>query len=732
MKFLLSILLFLGLILLWLGLAFSQDVVIIDDPLLCRLVARENFDRRLMWATDYVLEIQVADSDASLKVSYVLFDSSGTPQFPTQGIEVRGSEFIAGWDPGRQHFFRTEVGPSPQYLPFPHYRTVFLVLAGDEKMYAVFLRENDRKVTAFVLEGGLFERFAIPGLGEVRVQDGSLRIESFGGPVEVGLWRNGAYLHDEVAGYALPEFAANPKYYSVPLGLFMLAVARYGKIGVLIGERTERGVVATVLSGSRILEREEVPGLCLLQALPGPQVLVESLGRPVEVTHFSFDNTCYQWEVGGWARPEFRENPQVLPLKHYTPGFLLVSRYDRVGLFFYNENDGVVGILPVRGKGVCSSQAWDFSFALLREVAQKEGTNVLLSPLSLMTSLAILLGGACGETERSLVALFGFPGCTAPDVRRTWASLREELEEVNEDSRVTLSLACALWGREDVAFHREFLAESANLFGAHFEALDFGDPGALEHINAWIRERTEGRIKQLLERLRSEDLLVITEALCFKALWTRGFDPGKTQDAPFVLPDGRKKSWPMMEEMGDFLYFEDELLQIVALPYGEERRIRMCLLLPRQGVSLRDLLNALSAATWEKWRSALVNRRGCVRIPRFAMEYKGELKEALSALGVGIIFSPSASFCRLVDGWVSVSSIQHGAYIEVDERGTEASGATALVVSKGLPDLFYFVADKPFCFILEDVLTGMPLFVGILVNPENPVGKDFPLGGRKV
>ncbi|MEN3203329.1 MAG: serpin family protein [Atribacterota bacterium] len=721
----LFVLAFLGFFFLCGSFVLSQDRVIIDDPSFCRLVVRENFDHRLMWATDYLLEVQVTDSGEPLKISYLLLDSLGTPKKPTQDMEVRGSNFVAGWDSGKQYFFRAEVGKGSSYFPFPHYRTALFVLAGERKMYAVFLRENDRRITSLVLQGGPFEGLTIPGLGEVQVFDNRLRVRSFGTPIEVGLWTNGVYLHDEVSGYARPEFAQNPKLYDLPLGFFMLVVARYGKIGVILGEKRSQGFVAFALSGTQTLGEEGVPELCRIWGLSGPQVVIASLGEPVEVTHFSFDNACYQWEVGGWARPEFQENPQVLPLNHYTPGFLLLSRYDRVGLFFYNENDGIVGILPV-GKGT-SFQIQDFSFALLRAVALHEGTNVLLSPVSLTESLLVLLGGACGETEKALLTLLGFQGRSAGEVRNEWANLRKDLKAIEEDPDVTFSVANALWGRRGVTFRQEFLRESESLLDAHFETLDFRDPQAVTRINGWVQEHTEGYIEQLLERLRPEDILVITNATFLRARWTWAFDLGKTRNAFFLLPDGQRISWPMMERVGNFPYFENDLLQLVALPYGRTQRLRMYILLPKEGIPLEDLLRALSAWNWRAWRSALENRRGVVRIPRFTLSSQRELKEALEILGAGIMFSPSASFCRLLDGLAFVSSFRHGTFIKVDEEGTEASGGTAVVISKGLQDLFHFVADRPFCFILEDASKETLLFIGVLVDPRGISGTYFSL-----
>lgn len=712
-------------------LASSQDVVIIDDPSFVRLVAHPNPDYRLMWATDYVLEVQAMDPAKPVEVSYLLLDSSGTPESQTSGVEVRGNEFIAGWNPGRQYYFHTEVGgwarpelaANPQYFPFPHYRTLLLVLARYEKIYAVFLRENDGQVTFQVLQGGPFQGLEVPGLGRVTMRDGQFEVLSFGEPIEVGLWAKGEYLHDEVAGFARPEFAQNPKYYPIPhYGLFMLMIARYGKIGVIIGNENDGRIGTIVLSGSQVLGEETIPGLCTIRGLSESRILVKALGGPVEVTHFGFDNTCYQWEVGGWAHPGFRENPQVLPLRHYTPGFFILSRYDRIGVFFYNENDGILGILPVRGtedpEEPPAFRSTEFTFRLLGEIAEREEGNVLLSPYSLVESFSMILGGACGETERVLSSVLGFEGCSGKDAGREWARLREALKALGKDSGISFEVANALWGQRGIAFRDEFLKESETLFGAHLEVLDFGDPRALERINAWVQDTTYGRIEWILERLNPEDILVLTNATFFKAQWTRAFDPGQTRTMPFSLLSGCKKDWPMMAQEGVFPYFEDDVLQAVALPYGVTGRVRMCLLVPRPGVPWKEFLSELNAWNWAKWCSSLKDREGVIMVPRFTLEYGRELKEDLASLDMGIAFSPSASFCHLVDGAAFISSVKHRTFIEVNEEGTEAAGTTAVVIAKGLGDLFHLVADRPFFFAIEDKATGTLLFMGLVVDPE--------------
>lgn len=342
----------------------ASGTVIVDDPSFVRLTAVPNPGYHLMWATDYVLEVKAMDPSEPVEFSYLVTDSEGTPANPTTSVENRGSNFIAGWDPGKQYYFFTRVGGpggpeiavNPQYFPLPHYRTCLLVLGRHEKVYAVFLRENDGQLTYKVLRGGPFTGLDVPGLGKVTWQGERFEVRSYGGPVEVGFWVNGRYQHDEVAGWAQPGFKENPKHYYFDhyagrprLGMFMLMIARYDKMGLIIGNESEGRLGAVVLTGSHDWAMPEaVQDLCTVRGAGGPQVEVKATGSdPVEVSHFAFDNTCWQWEVNGWARPEFAPNPQTFPLKHYTPGFLMVSRYGKIGIFFYNENDGQLGVLPV-------------------------------------------------------------------------------------------------------------------------------------------------------------------------------------------------------------------------------------------------------------------------------------------------------------------------------------------------------------------------------------------------
>lgn len=341
--------------------------VIIDDPSFVTLTAVPNTAPGA--DTAFNLEVKENNPGLPVELSYLVLDPDATPANPASGVEVHpDGECETGWASG-QHFYHTEIGgwakpqfpANPQYFPLPHYRTCVLMLARYDKVYVVFLRENDGQLTSKVLKGGPFTGLDVPGLGKVTWQGNRFEVRSYGDPVEVGLWAKGQYIHGEVAGWARPEFKENPKYYDIPhYGMFMLMLARYDKLGLIIGNENDGQLGAVVLTGSHRWGTETVPGLGQLSALiprcaegtrcPGAPAKVEVRATgsdPVEVSHFAFDNTCWQWEVNGWARPEFAPNPQTFELKHYTPGFLMVSRYGKVGIFFYNENDGQLGVLPL-------------------------------------------------------------------------------------------------------------------------------------------------------------------------------------------------------------------------------------------------------------------------------------------------------------------------------------------------------------------------------------------------
>ncbi|WP_052465289.1 hypothetical protein [Thermotoga profunda] len=342
-----------GLILLVATCLFA-NTVLINDPDFVKLTAVQNFSHNLWWATDYVLEIQALNRNMPVEVSYLILDGGGTPSEPSIGVQVKGNNFIEGWE--KTSFFQTEVGgwgspefqQNPKYLPLPHYRTCILMLARYEKIYFVVIRENDGQISYKVLQGGPFKPLEIPSVVRVTRDGPKFTVASLGQPVEVGLWAKGSYMHDEVGGWASAGYTAKTKQYDIPhYGMFMMMVGRYDKIALIIGNENDGKLGAITLYGGQ-QNTHVVADLCVLTTVRTDFSIEAISSDPVEITHFGFDNTCWQWEVNGWGKPEYRASKQTFRLKHYTPSLIFVNRYNKVGLFFYNENDGIPGFVFVR------------------------------------------------------------------------------------------------------------------------------------------------------------------------------------------------------------------------------------------------------------------------------------------------------------------------------------------------------------------------------------------------
>lgn len=338
--------------------AAPPEQVIINDPTFVTLSAVPSTAHQP--GSLYDLKIMANDPHTPIEVSYLELNPNGTPEKPATELLPITERTVTTTLPHDKHvYYHTEVNgwaqprykPNPQVIPLSHYRTGILMLARYEKVYLVVLRENDRRVGFQVFRGGAFNGMEIPGLGKVTRKEGKFEIASAGGPVEVGIWDKGAYTHDEVAGTAQPPYKAPVKQYEIPkYGLFMLMIARYGKVGLICGNMNDGRLGTVVFTGGQELNKATVPNLCTIvhTGRSGQQVTVTAETGPVEVTEFGFNNQGWQWEVNGWAVPGFKPNPQTFKLEHYTPGLFMVSRYEKMGIFAYNENDGQIGFVPLK------------------------------------------------------------------------------------------------------------------------------------------------------------------------------------------------------------------------------------------------------------------------------------------------------------------------------------------------------------------------------------------------
>jgi len=270
-----------------------------------------------------------------------------------------------------------------------------------------------------------------------------------------------------------------------------------------------------------------------------------------------------------------------------------------------------------------------------------------------------------------------------------------------------------------------FLNVLASNYGAGLRGLDFiNQPEqSRQIINQWVEEQTEGRIKDLIPEgiITNLTRLVLTNAIYFNAAWQYQFNEDNTIDMPFHLLDGSDINIPMMRQMESFNYTEGNGHQAVELPY-DGGELSMVILLPDEG-EFGDFQNSLDAQFVDGIIRDLESRNVSLTMPKFGFESDMSLKDTLSAMGMPVAFSAGADFSGMdgksgKDG-LFISDVVHKAFVSVDENGTEAAAATAVIMDlKAAPEMpANFNLDSPFIFLIRDIETGSILFIGRVLNP---------------
>lgn len=361
-----------------------------------------------------------------------------------------------------------------------------------------------------------------------------------------------------------------------------------------------------------------------------------------------------------------------------------------------------------------------FGFKLFSQLLRREQDgNLFISPSSVSLALAMTYNGASGETKQAMARTLEINGMSLPELNRANADLRTLLE--NPDSNVRLEIANSLWARRGISFNPDFLQRNQTFYGARVTDLDFQDPQAPATINTWVKQNTEGKISQIIERLQSDDVLFLINAIYFKGAWTHQFDQRSTIEKPFTLANGQRKQHPMMVNRSQYRYYETDQFQAVSLPYGNNR-VSMYVFLPKPGSNLAEFYKTLTPENWQRWIAQFRSQPGLVQIPRFKLEYGVELKDALSALGMEVAFDPNrASFKELSAVPTQIDQVKHKTFVEVNEAGTEAAAATSVgVVATSAPigEPFTMTVDRPFFCAIRDNQTGTMLFMGSITDPK--------------
>ena len=367
-----------------------------------------------------------------------------------------------------------------------------------------------------------------------------------------------------------------------------------------------------------------------------------------------------------------------------------------------------------------------FAFELYEALRESEDGNLMFSPYSISTALAMTYAGARGDTEAEMAQTLHFlaqdrlhPALNALDL-----GLAPRAEQAPEGGDpLQLDIANSVWGQRDYDFASAYLDTLALYYGAGLRLVNFAeDPdGSRRAINDWVSDQTQERIPELFPEgvIDRMTRLVLANAIFFKASWAFPFDQAATRDGPFFLLNGSEVRVPMMSfgEEATLAYARLDGAQAVALPYLGQAS--MLLIVPDEG-EFESFEASLDAEALDAVTESLQRYLVELSMPKFEFESAFSLSKTLKELGMPLAFG-AADFSGMNasgERGLFISEVVHKANITVDERGTEAAAATGVAVADSLPPgPVRLTIDQPFIFVIQDSATGAILFAGRVLNP---------------
>ena len=367
-----------------------------------------------------------------------------------------------------------------------------------------------------------------------------------------------------------------------------------------------------------------------------------------------------------------------------------------------------------------------FMLNLYEQVAEGD-ENVIFSPYSLYQALLMAYVGAAGQTAQQMAAVLELPlegefNHLAMNGLDNW--LTKSGAEANDKPKFVFNSANAVWGQYDYAFKQTYLDQLAMYYGAGLRAVDFGNSEeARVMINDWVADKTQNKIKDLIPQgvLDEATRMVLTNAVYFKAAWMKQFEDLNTRPDSFYLLDGSSKQIDMMAIEENFSYYLGSDYTVIELPY-DGGMSSMVVVMPKEG-TLKDFETRLDTEMLTTLTETLEHGKVQLSFPKFKFESKLDLGQVLSALGMSDAFDANlADFSGMTSAKdLMISNVLQKALVEVDEKGTEAAAATAVIIGiTSAPveaDPQVIKIDHPFLFFIRDLETNATLFMGRVIAP---------------
>ncbi len=367
---------------------------------------------------------------------------------------------------------------------------------------------------------------------------------------------------------------------------------------------------------------------------------------------------------------------------------------------------------------VSDAAVTDFAVRLFKE-SMSDGENTLVSPLSVLVALSMTANGADNETLSQMEAVLGMP----IDQLNTWISTY--MANLPEEEKYKLSLANSIWFTDDERFtvNQDFLQTNADYYGADIYRAPFDDD-TCKDINKWVKDNTDGMIKNILDQIPQEAVMYLINALAFDAEWQDIYFENQVREGEFTTENGEKRNVDMMYSEEN-KYLEDKHATGF-IKYYKDRKYAFAALLPKEGTTVSEYIASLDG---EHLNELLTNAKSVfvnTSIPKFETEYDVDMSAVLSGMGMPDAFSgATADFSKLghsTAGNIFINRVLHKTFISVDERGTKAGAATVVEMNDEsamiIEDPKQVFLDRPFVYMLIDCETNLPFFIGTMMDVE--------------
>ena len=340
-----------------------------------------------------------------------------------------------------------------------------------------------------------------------------------------------------------------------------------------------------------------------------------------------------------------------------------------------------------------------------------EGKDCFVSPVSASVALSLLTSGAEGKTADEIHKALGIKAGNR-EMNEFCLALCSKL--LDADPETTIEIANSIWADKRISLKRNYVETSSKYYDASVRNVDFTNRETVVRINEWCSEKTHGCIESIVEELDPNTLLALINALYFKGEWSDKFRDA--EDDRFRTIDGKRSAIKMMSRTDSYFYSEDSRFRMVEVPYGNGAFV-MDFILPVEDEpeAFSQASGALDVKQWNSLVSALAPTEVRVQIPVFKMEYTADLIPVLQNMGINLAFTPKADFSGISDTPLMVSQVIQKAFVDVNEKGTEAAAVTFIGVkmtSAGPDRTIHFRADRPFLFAIRETSTGAILFLG--------------------